>query len=132
MRNFLISNLPTLKMMGSTFHHTKVTNFMRNLEICILAKYIHLRTYPRERKILMSLCLATFNRKMSRRQPSLILLDELDAVLHPSMIKAYIYCLKEFMVKNGTRVIIATHSATTVSMLEEGEIFRIEREGRKN
>ena len=82
-------------------------------------------------KILMSLCLATFNRKMGRQQPSLILLDELDAVLHPSMIKAYIYCLKEFMVKNGTRVIIATHSATTVSMLEEGEIFSIEREGKK-
>ena len=36
-------------------------------------------------KILMSLCLAAFNRNMGRRQPGLLLLDELDAVLHPSM-----------------------------------------------
>ena len=113
-----------------------VINFSSFQQYQFQTEFRNLQTgniYPLENlssgeKILMSLCMATFNRKMGRRQPNLILLDELDAVLHPSMIKAYIYCLKEFMVKNGTRVIIATHSATTVSMLEEGEIFRIERE----
>ena len=113
-------------------------NFSSYQDYQFHAQFRNLHTgkiYPLENlssgeKILMSLCLATFNRKMGRHQPSLILLDELDAVLHPSMIKAYIYCLKEFMVENGTRVIIATHSATTVSMLEDGEIFRIERVGR--
>ena len=80
-------------------------------------------------KILLSLCLATFNKAMGRRQPALVLLDELDAVLHPSMISALIAGLKGLFVSNGTRVIMATHSVTTVSMLEEGEIYRVMRTG---
>ena len=80
-------------------------------------------------KILMSLCLASFNKTMGRRQPKLILLDELDSVLHPSMVSALIAGLKDQFVNNGTPVIMATHSVTTVSLLEEGEIFRISRNG---
>ena len=82
-------------------------------------------------KILMSLCMASFNKTMGRRLPKLVLLDELDAVLHPSMISALIAGLKELFVNNGTGVLMATHSVTTVSLLEEGEIFRITRCGRK-
>ena len=82
-------------------------------------------------KILMSLCLAAFNQMMGRRRPGLMLLDELDAVLHPSMVSALIAGLKDQFVNNGTRVIMATHSVTTVSLLEEGEVFRVARNGRK-
>ncbi|MYC16557.1 MAG: ATP-binding protein [Gemmatimonadetes bacterium] len=82
-------------------------------------------------KILMSLFLATFNQRIGRRQPKLLLLDEVDVVLHPSMISALITGLKNLFVKNGTRVIMATHSVTTVSMLEEGEIFRVSRKDNK-
>lgn len=78
-------------------------------------------------KILMSLCLASFNQAIGRRQPKLILLDEIDAVLHPSMIKAMIATLKKRFVDNGTRVIMATHSVTTVALLEDGEIYRVVR-----
>ena len=80
-------------------------------------------------KILMSLCLASFNQSIGRRQPKLLLLDELDSVLHPSMISALIAGLKTQFVQKGTRVIIATHSVTTAAMLEEGEIFRVARSG---
>ena len=82
-------------------------------------------------KILMSLCLAAFNQTMGRRRPRLVLLDELDAVLHPSMVSALIAGLKDQFVKRGTWVVMATHSVTTVSMLEEGEIFRVARNGGK-
>ena len=78
-------------------------------------------------KILMALCLASFNQAIGRRPPKLILLDEIDAVLHPSMINALLAMLKERFVYNGTRVIMATHAVTTVAMLEEGEIFRVAR-----
>ena len=93
-------------------------------------------SYPLENlssgeKILMSLCLATFNRTMGRRQPKLVLLDELDALLHPSMASALIAGLKNQFVNNNTRVIMATHSVTTVSMLEDGEIVRLGRKGGK-
>ena len=80
-------------------------------------------------KILMTLFLATFNQSIGRRLPKLVLLDEIDVVLHPSMISALIVGLKNQFVANGTQVIMATHSLTTVAMLEEGEIFRVSRNG---
>ena len=80
-------------------------------------------------KILLCLTLATFNKSIGRRQPRLVLLDEIDALLHPSMISALITGLKSLFVNNGTRVIMATHSVTTVSMLDEGEIFGVSRIG---
>ena len=80
-------------------------------------------------KIIVCLCLSAFNRDMGQRNAGLILLDELDAVLHPSMISALIAGLKSQFVNKGTRVIMATHSVTTVSLLDEGEIFRMSRSG---
>ncbi len=80
-------------------------------------------------KIMVCLCLSVFNREIGQCQPGLILLDELDAVLHPSMISALIAGLKNQFVNKGTRVIMATHSVTTVSLLDEGEIFRMSRSG---
>ena len=77
-------------------------------------------------KILMSMCLAAFNQTMGRRRPGLMLLDELDAVLHPSMVSALIAGLKDQFVNNGTRVIMATHSVTTVLAARGSvEVFRV-------
>ena len=45
------------------------------------------------------------------------------------MVSALIAGLKDHFVNNGTRVIMATHSVTTVSLLEEGEVFRVARNG---
>ena len=82
-------------------------------------------------KIIMTLFLAAFNQSIGRRLPKLVLLDEVDVVLHPSMISALIAGLKYQFVEKGTRIIMATHSLTTVAMLEEGEIFRVSRKGSK-
>lgn len=78
-------------------------------------------------KILLALSLAAFNQSGGQRQPELLLLDEIDALLHPSMISALIAGLKHLFVENGTQVILATHSLTTISLLNEGEIFRVTR-----
>ena len=77
--------------------------------------------------ILLSLCFAAYHKAMGMRQPGLVLLDEVDAVLHPSMISALIAGLKEQFVDNGTPVIMATHSVTTVSLVDEDAIFRVAR-----
>ena len=82
-------------------------------------------------KILMSLCLATFNQTMGQGRPKLLLFDELDAVLHPSMISSFIRGLKTQFVDRGTCVILATHSVTTVSILDESEIYRLARDGHR-
>ncbi len=50
--------------------------------------------------------------------PRLLLLDEPDAHLHPSMAKQFLQVIKEYFVgKHGIRVIMTTHSPSTVLFL---------------
>ena len=81
-------------------------------------------------RILMGLCLASFNHQyLVRRPPKLLLLDELDAVLHPSMVAALIETLKTLFIARGTRVLMTSHSPMTVAALDETDIFRVVRTG---
>lgn len=114
-------------------------NFTEHSQYSFEAKMINRATgdsYPATslssgEKILMTLCLSSFNQSIGRRQPKLILLDELDSVLHPSMISALIAGLKTLFVENGTKVIMATHSVTTAAMFEEDKIYRMGRNNNK-
>ena len=78
-------------------------------------------------KVLMALCLSSFNQHLGRRRPKLLLLDELDAVLHPSMIEALATTLKSLFVSHGTKVLMTSHSPMTVAALDETDIFRVVR-----
>lgn len=78
-------------------------------------------------KVLMALCLVSFNNYLGRRRPKLLLLDELDAVLHPSMTAALVTTLKSLFVPYGTKVLLTSHSPMTVAMLDEDDIFRVVR-----
>ena len=80
-------------------------------------------------QILMALCLASFNQYLGRRLPKLLLLDELDAVLHPSMVEALVKTLKTLFVSNGTKVLLTSHSPMTAAALDDADIFRVTRTG---
>ena len=80
-------------------------------------------------RVLMALCLASFNQYLGRRRPKLLLLDELDAVLHPSMVAALVRTLKELFVPNGTKILMTSHSPMTVAAVDETDIFRVQRTG---
>ena len=80
-------------------------------------------------KILMALCLVSFNQYLGRRRPKLLLLDELDALLHPSMVAALVRTLKTLFVSQGTKVLMTSHSPMTVAALDEADIFRVVRIG---
>ncbi len=80
-------------------------------------------------KVLMALCLSSFNQEIGRRRPKLLLLDELDAVLHPSMLTALVNTLKALFVAQGATVFLTSHSPMTVAALAETEIFRVVRQG---
>ena len=81
-------------------------------------------------RVLMALCLASFNQYLRRHRPKLLLLDELDALLHPSMVTALVETLKRIFVSQGTKVMMTSQSAMTVAALEEADIFRVVRTGR--
>lgn len=80
-------------------------------------------------QILMTLCLASFNRRLGRRRPGLLLLDELDAMLHPSMITALVAALRSLFVDHGCKVLMTTHSPMTVAAIQETDVFRVIRKG---
>ena len=73
----------------------------------------------------MTLYLALFNQDMGRRQPQLMLLDEVDALLHPSMISALVTALRNHFAERSTRVIMATHSVTTVPFSMKGRFSEL-------
>ena len=80
-------------------------------------------------KVLMALCMVSFNQFVGRRPPQLLLLDEIDAVLHPSMVKALIRTLKTVFISKGTPVLMTSHSPMTVAILDDKEVFRVNRNG---
>lgn len=81
-------------------------------------------------KILFSLVLSIYKSVGDKIFPSALLLDEIDASLHPSQIQNLLNVInKVFIEQNNVKVIIATHSPTTIALAEEKNIFVINREG---
>lgn len=81
-------------------------------------------------KILFSLVLSIYKSVGDRLFPSAILLDEIDASLHPSQIQNLLNVLNEVFIKqNNVKVILATHSPTTIALAEESNIYVVNRDG---
>jgi predicted ATPase len=77
-------------------------------------------------KVLMSLALAIYNSNESGTRPDILLIDEPDAALHPHYSKILINTLKKSIVDIAkTKVILTTHSPTTVAMCPDGAIYQI-------
>ena len=82
-------------------------------------------------QILFALALCLFKGKSDNIFPKLLLLDEIDAGLHPSMIGNLLHVIHEVLLKKGTKVILATHSPTTIALAPEKSIFVINKVGQK-
>ncbi|MEW8072820.1 MAG: AAA family ATPase [Candidatus Thiodiazotropha sp.] len=80
-------------------------------------------------KILISLGIWMFNTGQAKRLPKLLLLDEPDAHLHPSVVKDFINVIEKTLVnKHGVKVIITTHSPTTVSFSPEYSLYEMSKD----
>ncbi|WP_179362679.1 AAA family ATPase [Nitrosopumilus oxyclinae] len=80
-------------------------------------------------QILFSLALCLFKSKSDNMFPKLLLLDEIDATLHPSMIENLFNVINEVFLKNGTKVILSTHSPTTIALSDENSVFVVNKDG---
>ena len=68
--------------------------------------------------------------KDSVRKPRLLLLDEADASLHPSMIQSLLNVTQTILfAEHGVKVILATHSPTTVALAPESALYSLSRMG---
>ena len=78
-------------------------------------------------KILMSLAFCLHyaqDRRQISRYPKVLLLDEIDAPLHPSMCRSLIRIVEDVLVrKEGIAVVLTTHSASTVALAPEKALF---------
>lgn len=75
-------------------------------------------------KVLMSLALAIYNSNHNVLFPKVLLMDEPDASLHPSMTKQFLDVLqKVFVEEKKVKVIITTHSPSTVALAPDGALY---------
>lgn len=75
-------------------------------------------------KVLVSLVLFLYNSNSRGIFPKLLLMDEPDAHLHPSMTHQFLRVIKNVLVDtHGVRVIMTTHSPSTIALAPEDSIF---------
>jgi len=78
-------------------------------------------------RVLMSLALAIYNTNEDYLRPDILLLDEPDAALHPEFSKVLLQAINESIVRDaGVKVVISTHSPTTVALSDENWIYQME------
>ncbi|QBF27622.1 ATP-binding protein [Pseudomonas tructae] len=87
-------------------------------------------------KILMSFALCLYNTSKPESHianlPKILLFDEIDAPLHPSMTKSLLDIIqKVFINEQKIKVIMTTHSPSTVALCPEESIFTMKKEGTK-
>jgi predicted ATPase len=84
-------------------------------------------------KVLMSFALCLYNAQDPRQQtlfPKLLLLDEIDAPLHPSMTLSLLKTIQDVLVRDkGISVILTTHSPSTVALSPEDSIYKMNPDG---
>lgn len=82
-------------------------------------------------KIIMAFAICLYNASDRRGRisyPKLLLLDEVDAPLHPSMTKDLIRVVNNVLVmENGVKTILTTHSPATVAFSPDGALFRLDK-----
>lgn len=80
-------------------------------------------------KVLMALIAAIYKLSTDRQFPDVLLLDEIDASLHPSMMKNVLETIDEIFLGRGTKVILVTHSPTTVALAPDESVYVMNKGG---
>ena len=80
-------------------------------------------------RALMALVASIYKSSSDNYFPDILLLDEVDASLHPSMIKNLLEVIEEIFLKKNVSVILVTHSPTTVAIAPEEAIFVMNKHG---
>lgn len=84
-------------------------------------------------KVLMSFALCLYNANETRQEkvfPKLLLLDEVDAPLHPSMILSLLRTIQNVLVEEkNVSVIMTTHNSSTVALAPESALYEMNPDG---
>lgn len=79
-------------------------------------------------RVLIALALSLYGAAAIRgkpRLPKVLLLDEVEAPLHPAMVRVYLNTVQEVLVASGVAVLMTTHSPTTVALAPECHVWEM-------
>lgn len=92
-------------------------------------KTINVDTLSSGEKVILSLILAVYTSNTGTQFPDIILFDEPDAYLHPTMCKQMLDVIqKVFIIDKKIKVIMTTHSPTTVALTPELSLYSMDRD----
>lgn len=80
-------------------------------------------------RVLMALVASVYKASSDQFFPDLLLLDEIDTSLHPSMIKNLLDVIKTIFLDRDVKVILVTHSPTTIALCSDESIFVVNKAG---
>lgn len=80
-------------------------------------------------KVLIALVVSVYKATSDRNFPKLLLLDEIDASLHPSMMQGMLNIIEDVFVASGVATILVTHSPTTIAMAPDESIYVMRQSG---
>lgn len=84
-------------------------------------------------RVLMSFALCLYyaqDRRQMVNYPKILLFDEIDAPLHPSMTQSLLRIIQEVLIdRHKIKVILTTHSPSTVALSEESSIYAMYKDG---
>lgn len=80
-------------------------------------------------RVLMALVASVYKASSDHLFPDLLLLDEIDTSLHPSMIQNMLDVIETIFLEKEVKVILVTHSPTTIALCPDASIFVMNKEG---
>lgn len=131
----IINNILELNKISFKFKGIDRKEFTYNIRYSLLitkttsGKSVDLRDLSSGEKIIIGLIARLFSSDYYQEQikfPELVVLDEPDAYLHPEMSKLLIdVLLGTFVKKLGIKVIMITHSPTTIALCPDNSIYQL-------
>lgn len=111
------------------FDLEKAVRVGQNLEFQVQLKIqdeiIDFESLSSGERILCALAITLFQNS-KEHFPNVVLLDEVDTFLHPSMIQNLINVIQGVFLEKWCKVILTSHSPTTVALVEEESIFEMQ------
>lgn len=80
-------------------------------------------------KVLMALVATVYKASIDHHFPDVLLLDEIDSSLHPSMIQNMLDVIQDIFINKNVKVILVTHSPTTIALSPVKDIYVMNKQG---
>lgn len=99
------------------------------LKNCRTGDLINFNDLSTGEKVIFKVLITIYSSELNLlKKVNVLLLDEIDSGLHPSMMSQFLKYVKEIFIDNmNVKIIMTTHSPTTVALIKESSIFFVQK-----